>query len=336
MVLEKGAKPGFGVTSRNSGVIHAGLYYAPGSLKAECCIRGNALLYEWCRERGVAHRRTGKWILGDARVDEKDMGAIVANAEASGVQGLRWAKRAELEQVFGTGKEWIGFWSPDTGIIDPHELCDSFIAEAELYGASVFYAASVLSAAVRAGGGYLLETTRGPMDCDLVVNCAGLDSDQVASYVCDRGQRIYPWRGHYFRIHKKLPFDALVYPVKRKNDAGLGIHLTMNLSGQWRAGPDTELIQSKEDFSPPADLEERLLRFNRAIEQWIPGIAVSDLSYDMSGIRPKLRRDEQDTEKDFLIEQSSPGFWSLLGIESPGLTASLALADEVVKRVGGG
>jgi L-2-hydroxyglutarate oxidase LhgO len=325
IVLEQGPRIAEGVTSRNSGVIHAGIYYPPKSLKAESCIRGKALLYEWCQKSGVSHRKTGKWIVG-TRSEESELGALYDNALASGATGLRWGTSDELCHDVPGLQDLIGVFSEETGIVDPYEYSNSLRVAAEEKGA-VFVTNSRVTAIERTSEGYEITTTRGTLLADAVVNAAGLYADEVSEMVGIRKYKIYPWRGDYFRLASKQRYSRLIYPVKKKKAAGLGVHLTLALDGSYRLGPDVEVAASKESFDVPIRLEEKRRLFFEAASKFLPDISIDQLSYADCGIRPKLRSPTDTEEKDFVLSEDLPGFINLIGIESPGLTASRDLAQ---------
>lgn len=324
-VMEMGPRIAEGVTSRNSGVIHAGLYYSPGSLKADACIRGAALLYEWCEARHVPHKKTGKWVVGtDDETEELE--AIFQNARASSAHGIELKKNVSLPGVKCTQ----GLWSPNTGIVDPYEYSKSFRLAAEEKGAE-FLVHTKVTGIERQGAGYLVHTTRGEMEVDAVINCAGLYADEVAAMAGAGSYTVHPWRGDYFTWSTSRTYDYLIYPVKKKNAPGLGVHLTLSLDGRMKFGPDVKLATSKEDFGEPANVEELRIKFCEAASKYLEGIRPEDFRYDTCGVRPKLRAPSDKEEKDFVISKDAPGFINLMGIESPGLTSSMDLAERAVR-----
>lgn len=323
-VLEQGERLAEGVTSRNSGVVHAGIYYPPKSLKAESCIRGIELLYEWCATKNVPHKQTGKWIVG-GKDQEEDLQRLFENARASGAKELEFQKSISLDGVKGS----IGIFSKKTGIIDPTAFTHSFIANSP--GVEVLTNAKVLSIEKK-GANYLLKTARGEIETEVVVNAAGLQCDEVAKLIGIEKYKIYPWIGHYFHLRSNRTYKHLIYPVKRKNDPGLGVHLTLGLDGSMRLGPDVAPAKDKNDFKPPLELEARRAQFVQAASVYLEGIQASSLSYDTCGIRPKLRNFDDKEEKDFVISEDLPGFINLIGIESPGLTAARDLAQRICEK----
>src|SRR5229473_2921711 len=279
LLLEAAQRLGDGVTSRNSGVVHSGLYYPPASLKAQACVRGNALLYEWARSRGVPCAKPGKLVVAREAADVPDLEALAANARASGAPAV--------------------------------ELVPT---QARVRGIA------------RAASAWELDTARGPVRAERVVNSAGLHADEVAALAGVDRYRVHPWRGDYFRFRPAAPYRHLVYPVRRRGAAGLGVHLTLDLAGGCRLGPDVEHVARKDDYSPR---EDKLPAFLAAARALLGEVRADQLAYDGCGIRPKLRAPSDPEEKDFVLSEDLPGFVNLVGIESPGLTAALALAERV-------
>lgn len=324
-VLESGPRIAEGVTSRNSGVIHAGIYYPLNSLKAESCIRGRELLYEWCEKKGVPHRKTGKWIVG-VKEDEEDLNILFENAKSCGVNELQWKNISEAGTLSEQIKADLAIYSPETGIIDPYELSKSYLDEAETKGTTLVKNAKVVRIE-KMMDNYQIHTSVGPIEADVIFNCAGLYADQISEMAGVPGYKIYPWRGDYFKLSSKYKFDELVYPSKKKNAPGLGVHLTIDLQGQCKLGPDVEFSDKKDDFS---ERPEKLMKFFESASKYIKNLKPEDLSYDTCGIRPKLRSPSDKAELDFVVKKENSGLINLIGIESPGLTSSLALAEKAV------
>jgi L-2-hydroxyglutarate oxidase LhgO len=328
-VFESGPRIAEGITARNSGVIHSGIYYPPASLKAKSCVRGQALLYKWCAKNGIPHRKTGKWIVAP-KAARDSLYATYENARASGASGLRWVDApGEVERELPAVIADVGLYCAESGIVDPYEYSRSFRVCAEASGAQFVMDATVKGIARLSSGGYRIETSRGPVDSDIVVNCAGLHSDEIAKHVGIDRYRVYPWRGDYFRLLSPHRFHTLVYPTKPTGTAGLGVHLTISLDGSYRLGPDVQLVDDKTDFSAPSDMIEKKRRFLDAARAYIKNISLEHLAYDSCGIRPKLRSPADSDEKDFILSEDLPGFVNLVGIESPGLTSAIDLAERV-------
>ena len=329
MLLEGERVVGSGISSRNSGVIHSGLYYRPGSLKAAACVRGNALLYEWAARRGVWHRRCGKLVVAStaAQIDELERLHVTARAnDAPGLHMLTGAEASAREPAIPVR---AALYCADTGIIDPHELVLSLRAEAESRGATILTGARVLGLTAE-GDGYLVTTARGEVRAERVVNAAGMGSDTLARLVGLDRHTIYPCRGDYFRLRTPTRYSHLIYPVKEPGHPGLGIHLTLERGGGYRLGPDAEYVSDRADFSDRSDKHQA---FVATAQRLLGPLSPEQITYDGCGIRPKLRSPTDAEEKDFVLEEQPGGCVHLIGIESPGLTASLDLAQRVAKLV---
>jgi L-2-hydroxyglutarate oxidase LhgO len=326
VIIEAGPRIAEGVTSRNSGVIHAGIYYKPGSLKADLCIRGNQLLYEWALKKNVAHKKMGKLIIARGKQQEVGLHHIFENAKASGAPGLRLVGKNEITELEPeiSGDEAI--FSSETGIVDPFELSQSLLYDAQNSGATLMTSCKALGIECLSSGDYQITTNQCIINAPVVINSAGLNADEVSNFAGIKKYEIYPCRGDYFNLKSVKKFTRLIYPVKDPSDPGLGVHLTIDLAGQYKLGPDVEYVLRKDDFTSAT---EKLERFRLAAENLLGPIPSDALSYNSCGIRPKLRSPLEKVEKDFVISQDKPGFINLVGIESPGLTASLAIAEKV-------
>jgi len=330
-VVEKNHSFGEGVTSRNSGVIHAGLYYPPHSLKSQLCQEGRELLYHWCAQKLIPHKKTGKLVVATQLEDESWLKDLYRNALQSGVKEnhLIPLTQHEIQKMSSHVKGVSALYALESGIVDVSALCHSFYVEAIKKSAQFYFDCEVREITHQKES-YILHTTRGDISCDCVINAAGLYADEIARCVGIQKYTIYPWRGDYFKI--KLPYliEPLVYPVKKPKDSGLGIHLTINMQGDTFLGPDSEPAQSKEDFHAKP---EKQLQFFEAAKRYLSNISFEILTYETCGIRPKLRSFSDKEEKDFIISEDLPGFFNLVGIESPGITASLAMARFVRKEL---
>jgi L-2-hydroxyglutarate oxidase LhgO len=326
-ILERRDRIGGETTERNSGVIHAGLYYPLNARKTRLCVRGNRLLYAWAARAGVAHARTGKLIVATREAEEAALLQLLAHGRSAGVEGLELWSAAELVAREPAVHGIRALFSPATGIVDPAELTASLVADARACGAEVVTRAEVTAAAPAPSGGWALETTRGPIAAEVVVNAAGLFADQVAALAGVDRYRIHPCRGDYYRLTKTLPVRHLVYPVKDAGSPGLGVHLTLDLAGRQRFGPDANYVAQKNDYADP--ILDRREAFAASARKLFRGVEAQDLEYDSCGLRPKLRAPGAPSELDFVIALDRPGWVNLVGIESPGLTAALAIAEEV-------
>jgi L-2-hydroxyglutarate oxidase LhgO len=326
LVLERERALGTGVTSRNSGVIHSGLYYPPGSLKALSCVRGNAALYQWATAHDVWHAKTGKLVIARQAHQVGELEALAANARAAGAAGVTMLAAEAAERAADVGPLKAALFCAETGIIDVHELVLSLRAAAERGGATFVLGAEVTGVE----GGTRLETTRGELWAEQVVNAAGLHADEVAQLFGVTGFTVFPCRGDYFRLRARRSYPHLIYPVKDPHAPGLGVHLTLERGGGVRLGPDTEWVQARDDFGPAP---HKHAAFHAAAQRLLGPLDPGDLTYDGCGIRPKLRGPNDAEEKDFALLEQPRGVVHLIGIESPGLTAALDLAARVVARL---
>lgn len=328
-VLEASGRIAEGVTSRNSGVIHASLYYPEGSLKAALCRKGMQLLYEWCERAGVPHRRAGKLVIAANEAQLPALDAIRKNAHNAGATEVEFVSGHTAGELEPHVRCVGALYSPLTGIVDPYELSVSFLRAAESSGATLVLNAKVEGAA-RKRGNTTLQTSVGPIETDWVINAAGLESDHVAEMGGDRTHTIYPWRGDYFSFRPGRSFKRLVYPCKDPRDPGLGVHLTLDLAGNARLGPDVEYVESRTAFGPR---EDKLATFLTAAQRMFPWATADMLSYDTCGIRPKLRAPNANSDPDFVIARDGVGWINLIGIESPGLTSSMAISQRVLELI---
>jgi L-2-hydroxyglutarate oxidase LhgO len=339
IVLDRADAIGTETSSRNSEVIHAGIYYAPGSLKARLCVEGKRFLYRYCAERGIGHAACGKLVVAASEAQVATLQAIQARAAASGMPDLElWpAERAlALEPELACA---AALWSPTTGIIDSHALMLAYLGDAERHGAmlvlnSPLAAARILEDAIEidVGGAEpmsLLART--------VVNSAGLSAPDLARHIEGVPEaalpRAYYCKGNYYTLAAgRSPFSRLIYPVPEQ--AGLGVHVTVDLAGRCRFGPDTEWVDGPDDY----DVDPRRAEiFYAAIRTYWPALPDGALVPGYAGIRPKLGP-AGSPAADFVVqgpaEHQVPGLVNLFGIESPGLTASWAVACEVAARLG--
>jgi L-2-hydroxyglutarate oxidase LhgO len=339
IVLEAASAIGTGTSSRNSEVIHAGLYYTPGSLKARLCVRGRGLLYDYCAAHGIAHRRCGKLVVATDAAQEGALRALMQRGQACGVHDLAWLSAAQAVALEPALHCTAALLSPSTGIVDSHGLMLALQGDAEANGAMLALR-SPLQRLLRAGDGFELEVGGDePMrlHARCVVNSAGLHALPLAA----RFEGLPPlplpvprWaRGHYFSCAGKPAFTRLIYPMP--NDAGLGVHVTLDLGGQMRFGPDVQWIPmaalGEEDYHvDPA----RAAPFVEAIRAYWPALPDAALLPAYAGIRPKLSGPGEPAS-DFVIAGPSThgvaGLVNLFGIESPGLTASLAIGELVAE-----
>lgn len=337
LVLEREQCIGLHASSRNSEVIHAGIYYPPGSLKAELCRRGKEQLYRFADERGIPHRRLGKLVVATSTGQIAQLEHLKANAEANDVTDLRFLLTKDVERIEPQISCTAALLSPSTGIIDSHALMLALEGELETHGGMVVLGTPVTEASITDSGIVIHAGGTDPMRMHTryLINCAGLFAPSVSRTIDGLDQRTIPQEyfalGHYYRLGCPAPCERLVYPLPE--DGGLGIHLTLDLGGQARFGPDVRWIDNV-DYRFIDDREDRFLA---AIQHYLPHICKKDLSPDYTGIRSKITGPSEGAE-DFRIEKHAAGtggaVLGLYGIESPGLTSSLAIAEHVVDLMG--
>jgi L-2-hydroxyglutarate oxidase LhgO len=336
MVLEREYGIGFETSSRNSEVIHAGIYYPRGSLKARACVAGREMLYAYCAERGVKHKRLGKLIVACEESELALLDGIRERAAANGVGDLEFLGANALRGLEPDLAAIGGLISPSTGIIDSHALMLAYQGAAEAAGAFMAFRSPVLSGRVRQGGFELHVGGDEPatIRCRLLVNAGGLHAPALARAIDGVPPETIPptyfCRGVYFTLSGKTPFRHLIYPVPMPG--GLGVHITLDLAGQARFGPDVEWIDEVDYAVDP----RRGDAFYAAVRRYWPGLRDGALQPGYAGIRPKISGPDEPAA-DFVVQGPAdhgiPGLVNLYGIESPGLTASLPLADEVLKKL---
>ncbi len=336
VVLERAYTIGFETSSRNSEVIHGGLYYPAGSLKAVACVAGRERLYAYCAEHGIPHARLGKLIVATEEAEIPGVEKIEAASLANGVTNLEWLTASEARRLEPELNCVAALLSPSTGIIDSHALMLAYQGEAEEAGAFVAFRSPVLGGRVRTDGFELDVGGDEPttIRCRILVNAAGLHAPSAARAIdgvpLETIPPAYFCRGVYFTLSGKTPFRRLIYPVPVPG--GLGVHITLDLAGQARFGPDVEWIPDVDYAVDP----RRGDAFYAAVRRYWPGLRDGALQPGYAGIRPKISG-PNEAAADFVVQgpeaHGVPGLVNLYGIESPGLTASLPLADEVLRRL---
>lgn len=331
LVVEQTPGIGNGVSSRNSEVIHGGIYYAPGSLKARLCVQGKDQLYDYCRERHVEHKRCGKLIVAVSAAQEAALRELQANAQACGVHDLQWLSAEQAQALEPALRCSAALLSPSTGIVDSHGLMLALQGDAENLGAQMVFNTPFTGARVLPGQGFEIQVGGAEafsLTATRLVNAAGLGAVAAARQIqgLDPAHvpQAYLCKGSYFSLSGRSPFKRLIYPMH--NEAGLGVHLTLDLAGQARFGPDTEWVEHENyDMDP-----QRGQSFYAAVRQYWPDLQDGSLSPAYSGIRPKVVPAGAPAA-DFLFsgpgQHGVPGLLNLFGIESPGLTACLAIAQ---------
>ena len=370
-VLEKSSSPGQGISSRNSGVIHASLYYPPGSLKSRLCLSGRLKLLSFCSSHRVPFSLVGKVLTAHDAPGVAKLKALSSHSVSVGVScPLEFLPSRESVQEFEPNVDAIaGLRSPGTGIVDVQALISSLLCSAKDTN-EVDVACNSEVTGIREdrqGGKIVLTVTdkrEGPyeMECSTVINAAGLEApnvfsllqrgatDEPAAAAAPPPPRHYFCKGHYFKLRGRSPFNGLVYPLPPVDGSGLGIHSTLDLDGGVRFGPDVEWLDASVTDEKTLDYrvdEARMQSFVQAIRQYYPKLKDDDLYPDYSGVRPKLTpppgkgasgKNMYNGGTDFRIdgfeEHRIPGLVNLFGIESPGVTSSLAIAEEVFKKLG--
>ncbi len=340
-VLEKNDTFGQETSSRNSQVIHAGLYYPPGSLKARTCVEGNRMLYAIGVRNGVAFKKLTKVVIATNEWEVGKLEALRKNGMDNGVKGLRLLSRHETKKLEPNVKAIAALFVPSTGIIDGHGLMKYFLQKAKDKGAQVVYRSKVTGIA-KTNTGYWVEVQEARERFNFLtrtlINCAGLGADEVAAMpgidITKAGYRLHYCKGEYFSVSggKGKLVKRLVYPVPLPELAGVGIHVTLDLDGRMRLGPGVEYIK---EINYKVE-EKKKPFFYESVKNFLPDLALEDLEPEMAGIRPKLQG-SGEKQKDFVIHHETdkglPGLINLVGIESPGLTASPAIAKMVGNMV---
>lgn len=326
IIVEKEGLIGSETSSRNSEVIHAGIYYPAGSLKARLCVEGREQLYAYCESRNVAHNKCGKLIVASKEAQVSELERIAAAATRNGVDDMVWLDRAAALRLEPELQCKAALLSPSTGIIDSHGLMLAYLGDAEANGAAL--ALNTRAAAITAtseGAALTFNDDNEPtLRARLVVNSAGLAAPALARAAGAEAPTAYYAKGNYYALAGRSPFSRLIYPTPEPG--GLGVHITLDLAGQARFGPDVEWIDTPHYDVDPA----RADKFYAAVRAYWPGLRDGQLVPAYAGIRPKIAGPGA-TNADFVIAAPTAALpmINLFGIESPGLTASLAIADEV-------
>jgi L-2-hydroxyglutarate oxidase LhgO len=338
LVVEKANAIGTATSSRNSEVIHAGIYYEPGSLKAKLCVEGKKLLYQFCADSGVAARAVGKLIVAQTPGQIATLEALQANALKNGVTDLQWLTEQDALRLEPALRCVAALLSPSTGIVDSHNFMLALQASAEEHGAAFVLQTAFVSGV--AGGNGIAVQLRGADHLTTqvvvrsVINCAGHGAHAVAAAISGFDLRHLPQRylakGSYCNVSGKSPFSHLVYPIPVPG--ALGVHVTLDMQGRARLGPNIEWVDD-EDYAVSDSI---IPEFRRACEGFWPGVQDRELATSYAGIRPKICSPDQSSA-DFLIQSSSEhgveGLINLFGIESPGLTSAIAIANHVSRQM---
>ena len=338
LVIDKNNSFGEETSSRNSEVIHAGIYYPKNSLKAKFCVQGKQLLYQYCQQRHIPVNRIGKLLVAHGDKEEAFLHKTLITARDNGVDDLIWLNQAALKKREPELLASAALLSPSTGIIDSRAYMQNLLAQAQENNAMFVARTTMLSASPDKDLGFSVKlSSQGEpltLGCKYLINCAGLHSESLAHSIVGLKASFIPkihWcRGHYFSYQGKSPFKQLIYPIP--SDNGLGIHASLDIGGQLKFGPDTQYINNI-DYNFPEKLKSKFLH---QVSKYFPSIEPQKLQPAYSGIRPKLQG-EHDEFKDFVIQTSEihhlKGLVNLFGIDSPGLTSSLAIAEHVSNKL---
>jgi L-2-hydroxyglutarate oxidase LhgO len=340
-VLEKNESFGQETSSRHSGVIHAGIYYAQDSLKARFCLAGNRALYQLCEKYGIGCRKLGKLVVATSDKETGELETLLDKGRRNGVEGLSILSRREMKELEPNVEGVAALFSPSTGIIDSHALMRYYAAQAVAGGVQIAYKTEAV-AIEKLDAEYKVsakdEKEEFPFMTRVVVNCAGLYSDRVAELagidIAKAGYKLHYAKGEYFSVasSKSKLVKRLIYPVPLAKVTSVGIHVSFDVEGRMRLGPGIEYVDS---INYAVNSQHKQLFYDSA-RKFLPFIEYDDLEPEMAGIRPKLQGPNEDS-RDFVIRDETdkglPGFINLVGIDSPGLTAAPAIADYVLKLI---
>jgi len=333
-ILEKNPTHGSATSSRNSEVIHSGMYYPAGSLKASLCVAGRTMLYEIAAHNNIPHKKIGKLVVATKPDETEEIERLHANARKNDVRSVAIISTRKIAQMEPHITACAALHSPETGVISAHALMNYFLLQAKSKKAQFVYNTKVVRIEKETGG-YRVFTENSKNEAfefssAVVINAAGLESDTIAN-MAGGDYQLHYCKGDYCSISgiKQGTVQRLIYPVPVKNHVGLGVHLTIDLAGRLKLGPDTAYISRGENY---AVAPEKVHLFYQSARKFLPFLKEENVNPDMSGIRPKLQG-PADSFRDFIIQEDRPGFINLVGIESPGLTSSPAVARYVKKML---
>lgn len=326
-------------SSRNSEVVHSGIYYPTDSLKSKLCVSGRNLLYNYCDARSIPYKKIGKLVIGNKSDGLALLKIIQANASKNGVESTL-LDASEISSMEPNVSAEYALCFKESGIVDSHSLMKSLEIDAITNGVTIAYKNEVLSVKKLADGGYVLNIKDSQnnfydISSNVIVNCGGLNSYNISCMagICDPRYQLSFWKGEYFWLsnNDSTKVNSLIYPTPEKNITGLGIHTTVDLNGRMKLGPNAIYLGEKNIFDYSVDINNKE-KFYSAAKKYLPGLKISQLNADQSGIRPKLQK-PGDSFRDFVIENERDrgfeNFINLFGIESPGLTSSLAIGNYV-------
>ena len=338
LIIDKEESFGRGISSRNSEVVHSGLYYKQNSLKADLCIKGQKLLYDFCTERSIPHNICGKLIVALGEIGKQKLTDLLTNAERNGVQDGKFLYKEEIAVLEPHVQAEYGLYFPRSGVVDSHQFMQNLERDSKTNGVDTVYKVELKKIEKIKGGYELLaldaDSNEIIFTTEILVNSAGLGANNISAMVgiYEPDYVLQFWKGEYFSVGngKEKFISRLIYPIPEQDNVGLGIHTTTDISGRLKLGPNAfYLADGKLDYGVD---EGRREEFYNAVKDFLPFIDLDDLNPDYSGIRPKLQPNGKG-ERDFIIvneaERGYKNFINLIGIESPGLTASMAIAEHI-------
>jgi glycerol-3-phosphate dehydrogenase len=333
-LIEARPRFGLGASTRNSGVLHAGIYYRPGSLKAFHCVRGRRMLYDFCASHRVPCLRTGKLIVGDSTDDLAALGELKARGEENGVEGLEIVYRAFIREREPEVVSPVALYSPGTGVIDAEALVRTLARLASERGAHLIAGTPLLGVDFK-DGLFHLRTPRETVAARAMINVAGLYADDVARMCGETRYTIYPCRGEYAEVipSRSHLVRGSVYPLPLASGHGLGVHFTKTVAGTLLLGPNARYVEGKENYESD---RAGLGQFYESARRIVPALRSDDLRHSYTGLRARLRPEHDHSFADFVLERDArcAAIIHAIGIESPGLTSSLSLAVQIADMVG--
>jgi glycerol-3-phosphate dehydrogenase len=331
VLLEKENDVCCGVSKGNSGVLHTGLYYPKGSLKAKLCVEGRLMFPKLARQLNVPHKLCGKHVIARTNEELKDLEDLKTVGEENGVQGLTIISGKELKKREPNVDAFAALYSPVAGIVVPYLFTIALAENALNNGVRIHFNAKV-SAIKQVNSGYKVTTNRGVFYTDIIVNSAGLYADRISAMVGFDKYKLYPCRGEYLILDKKCSqlINSMIYPVPPKIAGVLGVHLTPTIDGNVLIGPSEEFINGREDSRTT---KEKIQQLIWGAKKLLPSVPLNEIIYAFSAVRSKITPPEEKESRDFIIQEDLKNFINLIGIESPGLTASPALAKMIVQII---
>ncbi len=331
VLLEKESDVASGVSKGNSGVLHTGLYYPKGSLKAKLCVEGRLMFPELAKQLGVPFKLCGKHVIARTDAELKDLEALKAVGEANGVKGLTIISGEELKKKEPNLDALYALYSPVAGIVPP-SLFTIALAENALNNGVKVHVNTQVSAIRQVSNGYEITTNQGAFQADLVVNSAGLFADRISAMIGVDSYKLYPCRGEYLILEKNCRdlINSMVYPVPPKIAGVLGVHLTPTLDGNILIGPSEEFIDDREDTRTT---KEKIIQLVEGAKNLLPSIPLNQVIYGFSAVRSKITSPEEKGSRDFIIREDAENFINMIGMESPGLTSSPAISKLIVQMI---